>query len=264
MRQHLLGTLAILLAVSARPTGARDSILGSSCDLAVAGGGDVQGFLAFDREFRSALMRQDAVAMAFLVRFPLRVDHPEGYSTSLEHPAALQALFAETFRGPVREVILKQKPESIFCKSSGIMYGSGEVWVQATKQGKDPRYQVVCVRTSVGGVGKSEFTPPRIAFICDADRHRIVIDQASYNTARYRAWNKPRALAEQPDLEISAGQIEGEGTGPCVHAYWKFRRDTTEYVVSDLGCTDGREPPGAIGNLEVYRDSKLLHRWWCY
>ncbi len=264
MRALCLGVLIIVAALAARPAISANTVLGGSCDLAIAGGGDVRGFLAFDAEFRSALMRQDAAAMAFLVRFPLHVYHPGGYSTSLDEPAALQALFNETFPSVVREVILKQKPESIFCKSAGIMYGSGEVWVEPTQQGKAIRYQVTSVSASVVGTESEKFRTRRITFICDAEKHRVIVDQTSNTTARYRAWDKPRSIADPSDLEIPAGQIELEGTSPCGHTFWNFRKGNTRYVVSDLGCTDGREPRGAVGNLEIYSNSNLLQRWWCY
>ena len=101
-------------------------------------------------------------------------------------------------------------------------------------------------------------------FICDAEKHRVVVDSDLARKARYRAWNKPRSVTEKPDLEIASGTTRVEGTGLCGHSIWTFRKANTEFSINELGYTDASEPTGARGELEVSVAGKLEHRAWCY
>jgi hypothetical protein len=67
----LVASLLLVAASTAFPQGAR---LGTSCDLSLVGATETKSFLAFDRELRTALSKQDSVAMALLVQFPLRIN----------------------------------------------------------------------------------------------------------------------------------------------------------------------------------------------
>jgi hypothetical protein len=257
-------SLGLALALAAPQAMSGSAVLGASCDLARAGGGRARDFLAFDRELRGALSRQDAAAMAFLVHFPLHLNHPEGYSTSLDDPAALQALFAQAFPPEVRSAVLNQKPDSIKCDANGIAYGNGEVWVTPLGKDRELRYKVKAVSLPGANREASEQRAPRIVFVCDAEKHHVILDSVDNRTARYRAWNKPRAVTDKPDLELPSGKISWQGTNVCTYAIWQFAKGSTEYVVNSLGCTDGSEPAGAIGNLEVSEGGKLKQKWWCY
>jgi hypothetical protein len=75
--------------VAAASAFAQETRLGSSCDLSVIGATGTNSLLAFDRELRLALTKQDAVAMALLVEFPLRTN-ADGGSYSLNDPVALE------------------------------------------------------------------------------------------------------------------------------------------------------------------------------
>ncbi len=110
--------LASFLLLVASTAFCQNTKLGNSCDLAILGAKDAKSFLDFDRELRAALSKQDAVAMAFLVQFPLRINSETG-KFSLDDPAALQSHFQEVFPAAVRKAILDQKVEEIFCRGRG-------------------------------------------------------------------------------------------------------------------------------------------------
>jgi hypothetical protein len=234
------------------------------CALAAVGASDKQAFLVFDKELRTALSRQDVAAMALLVRFPLRVNSFDGSSISLNNVEALQTRFAEVFPSTVRSAVLNQKPEDVFCKYTGIMYGHGEVWIEAVEGGATQRYRVMTINLPALDAERVSRKPTMLEFVCAAERHRVVIDSDGSGKVRYRAWNKPRFLADPPDMEVAAGTKSFEGTGPCAHAIWRFRKGNTEFVVSELGCAGGAVPTGATGDLEVSIDGRLQQRWWCW
>jgi len=124
--------LAALLLIASYSAFSQSARLGNSCDLAAVGAKDTQGFLMFDQELRAAISTQDAVPMALLVRYPLRINEGDHGSYSLNNPAALQSHFAEVFPPAVRAAVLKQKPETVFCTSTGVTYGDGALWIGTT------------------------------------------------------------------------------------------------------------------------------------
>ena len=109
---------------------AQDATLSDPChamptgDLTAA-----KNFLTFDRfdkELRIALTQKDALALSFLVTFPLRVNDAGG-TISLNNAAALKTHFEEVFTPIVRKEILSQKIETTGCRPGGIGYGRGVI-----------------------------------------------------------------------------------------------------------------------------------------
>lgn len=156
--------------------------LGDSCDLAVVGAKESKSFLAFDAELRSALTKQDAVALAFLVEFPLRVNEAPQSGYSLNDAGALQRHFGQVFGSRVREAVLNSPVSSLMCRDQGVMYGGGEIWVSPTKLG----YAVNVVNIESGDPGTSA-ADPKIRFLCQTEKHRIVIDEGPNKVVRYRS-----------------------------------------------------------------------------
>ncbi|SDF86818.1 hypothetical protein [Paraburkholderia phenazinium] len=103
-----------------------------------------------------------------------------------------------------------------------------------------------------------------VAFVCDTDKHHVVIDHAADVTLSYQAWNKPHTVNQKPDIELHAGTEETIGTDPCVSTNWTFKRGNVEYWVSDSAtCTDGKPPRGAYGNIVVEINKQFVSRYWC-
>jgi hypothetical protein len=245
---------AVIFLMNVTAAFPQSSRLGESCDLRAFGATDVKSFLEFDRELRSAMSKQDAVAVAFLVKHPLRINDDRG-SFYLSDAASLQSRFQEVFPSRVRTAILKQPVEALFCNSGGIMYGNGVVWVNLT--GK--RYAI----ETINGLGSSPATG-KIQFICDTDKERIVVDIGTLGEPRYRTWKKPRALTDKPDLEIPKGDQHFEGTGPCAHSTWTFMSGATKFVAEEVGCyaSSDAPPEGARGTLGVsIRDNPQISSW---
>ncbi len=102
-----------------------------------------------------------------------------------------------------------------------------------------------------------------MVFTCNADKHRIIVDSQA-GDIRYRSWNKPRSITETPDMVVAAGKSAVEGTSPCTHSIWTFKRGATTFVLGEIGCTEKQPPEGAVGNLEVLVDGKRRTESWCY
>jgi hypothetical protein len=234
--------------------------LGENCDLSVLGASETKTFLGFDRELRYALSKQDAGIMALLVKYPFRINDDHG-SYYLEDAGSLQARFSEIFTPAVRDTILKQRPETVSCVATGIMYGDGVIWVNSTGQ----RYAIETVNLP------SESRPQKSAtgelkFVCNADKHRVIVDLGANGVPRYRAWNKPHPLTDEPDIEIPKGKWKSEGSGLCSHSLWTFASGAATFTVGELEACyeDSHQPPAdAKGTLDVSIPGKPIVTWWC-
>lgn len=255
LRLALLPLLACLFGAAAHSQATR---IGSGCDLAAVGENGKSGFLAFDKELRSALSTHDVGAVALLVNYPLRVGDDRG-RYFIPDAASLQGRFDDIFTPAVRDVILKQSLDGIFCKSGGIMYGRGEIWVTATGQ---HRYAIETVNVPAASHEETP-KPGKVEVTCDAAKYRIVVESGEDGRPRLRAWTKPRSLTEKPDIEIPHGTDELQGTGPCLHPVWTFKTNAMQFVVEGIGCTEEQPPAAATATLDVSPGSTAQEDW-CY
>lgn len=219
-------------------------------------------FDQFDRELRTAISREDAVALAFLVKFPLRINDAGG-TTSIDDAAALKTHFQEVFTSEVRKQILGDKLDNVGCNDEGLMYGPGAIWVDASERG----YAITTVNRDATAPSGNPLNIAKINYICQTSTHRIVIDTLSGGVLRYRSWKRPRAVTDTPDLEIDQGDGSFEGTGLCAYPVYMFENGDVVYRVEGaLGCygdSDG-PPKEATGRFEVKAASKKVSESWCY
>jgi hypothetical protein len=127
--------IAIAVVLNVPPMLAQDSRLIDPCQAMTDKSKNFLTFERFDKELRVALTRQDAVALAFLVNFPLRVNEATGGSISIDDAAALKNHFQEVFTPAVRKEILSEKNDNVGCMTEGIMYARGVIWVNASERG---------------------------------------------------------------------------------------------------------------------------------
>ena len=249
--------LALLLTIFSGQSHAKPTVLGKNCDLAAVGGSDAQAFLAFDRELRDALSRQDAGKMALLVKYPLRINDDRG-SYYLHDPHSVGGRYSEIFTPPIRDAVLKQQADTVWCNYSGIMYGDGAVWINPKGQG----FAIEAINASAT-TKPMKPTSGKVEFACNSEKHRVIVDLGANGNERYRSWNKERSLIDKPDLELLDGKSDMQGSGPCVYQVWTFSNGTSKYVLEEIGGCDPDAPPGALGRLEVSNSDKIEATWWC-
>lgn len=235
------------------------ALLGKNCDLAILGLRNKDSVLQFDRELRHALSDQDAGIIALLVKPSLRVNDAKG-TFYIQDARSLQLRFQSIFNSSLRDSVLREKPEDLTCVSGGLSYGSGTVWVVYS----GGRLAISAV--NVPDQSPSEISASRaIEFVCNAEKHRVIIDAVGTGPPRYRAWEKPHSVLKKPDLEIAKGRRQLEGTGDCAHTTWTFTTsDATYYLQGPDGCYEqGHEPPpDSNGSLNVSIANKPDIRWW--
>jgi hypothetical protein len=220
-------------------------------------------FDQFDKELRLAITRQDAVALAFLVTFPLHVNDAGG-TVSLDDAAALKTHFQEVFTPAVRKEILSEKNDEVGCNEKGIGYARGVIWVNASNRG----YAIWSVnRDAVPPYPTNQSSAVKINYICKTETHRIVVDTVAGGGLRYRSWNEPRPVTDTPDLEIARVEGNFEGTQACAAPIYTFKNSKATYQLEGgLGCwgdSDGHSK-GATGRLQVTVPRKPTIEAWCY
>lgn len=224
-------------------------------------------FDRFDRELKEALRKQDVPALALLVKFPLRLNHPDGSTTSLDTPRTLQLRFSEAFPPAIRQAVQESKPGDFINKDVGVGYKDGALWteeVNVTSEG-GTAFRVATINLP-GAEPPAAGAALQLAFVCETAKHRAVVELDSHQKARYRVWNKPHSPLDKPDLEILDGVEDGEGTSACYHRFWTFRTGKTTLVVSERGCAPGGEDAGdsATGFLTVSVGGEEKSSWLCY
>jgi hypothetical protein len=243
-------------------SGQANNTLSRNCDGRHLERADRGELARFDSELRHALHHQDITALAVLVHYPLRVNTPNGGTILIANPQALQARWPELFPAPLREAVLKTAPADVACRSDGIMYGNGVLWVRGQIQGTGLSYRIHALNVPT----PSRPLPPgerALAFVCETPFHRIVIDRDGEEYYRYRAWNKPRSVQLPPDAEVLQGSLSYDGSGICAAAQWRFSSGNTTYVVSELSACQPDVPEAALGQLEVTVNGKVQQPLWC-
>lgn len=228
-----------------------------------AGSAEAKQFLTFDqfeRELRVDISRQDVVALAFLVKFPLHINETGGGMISLIDAAALKSHFQEVFTPAVRKRVLDETSgdvDDVGCDEEHISLAEGVIAVTVTDRGY-----------AISAVSQNGIIAPETYFVCQTQTHRIVVDTVAGGALRYRSWNKPRAVTEAPDLALTKGESAIEGNR-CGDPVYTFKNGATEYrVEGSLSCYPTSEayapPKGATGRLEVTVAGKPAAGSWCY
>lgn len=223
-------------------------------------------FLSFDqfeKELRADINREDAVALAFVVKFPLHVNERGGGMISLLNAAALKSNFQAIFTPSVRQQILSETSgdatdTTIDCDGGSISLAQGILSVTATERGY-----------ALSAVSQEGIKTPETFYICQTQTHRIVVDTVAGGELRYRSWNKPRPVTDAPDLVLTKGQYTLEGNR-CGTPVYTFKTSMAEYRIDGyLGCypsypPQDAPPKDATGRLEVTVKGKPPADSWCY
>lgn len=89
--------------------------------------GEHERYLAFFRELKDAVARDDRPAVAGLVNYPLSVFDGRR-RTVVRSPAELLQRYPAVFNDNVVRAVKAQDAEGLFANWRGVMVGSGQVW----------------------------------------------------------------------------------------------------------------------------------------
>jgi len=116
------GTILLpILGVAQTPTADLDK----SIDLSVGSHVKVQQLLF---NLQQAVAQHNTAAVAALVHYPIKVN-PGKHPLTIKSPKAFAKDYDRIITHDISDVILKQKYDSLFVNSQGVMLGDGEVWI---------------------------------------------------------------------------------------------------------------------------------------
>lgn len=111
---------------------ANDSVLtsaikeNSGCDIGLhLGIRDKKDFLKFHFKLIALIKKGRKEEVANLISFPLRVSNKKVVKTKNEFIQKYDSIVNKK----IKKIIVEQNQNKFFCKSTGVMYGRGEVWV---------------------------------------------------------------------------------------------------------------------------------------
>jgi len=199
-----------------------------------------------------AILAIDKQAVAKMVDYPLPVLFGRK-SVSIKDATQFIQAYDQIFIPPMLDEISAAIPHHMFTDEDGALMTS-TIWLDDS--GKLASIDVI-------GGPEEDRNIYETNYICDTTKLHIVIDSKADEVPRYRAWVKPHPLTVKPDMEIDSGSETVEGTGVCDHSIWSFKKGDTQFEVSQLGCTEGSEPSGAVGQLEITIRGELKETLWC-
>lgn len=199
-----------------------------------------------------AIIAKHKEVVSEMVHYPLSVIFGR-HRVKIKDRAQFLGVYDRIFIPAMVSEIAAAIPHHMFSKDIGALLTSN-IWLDDS--GKLYSIDVV-------GGPKENPNIYEIDYVCDTARYHIVIDSKADEIPRYRAWIKRRTMTMIPDMEIDNGSETFEGTGVCAHSIWTFKKGDARFDVSELGCTDGSEPKGASGELDITIRGKLRQTLWC-
>lgn len=102
-------------------------------------------------------------------------------------------------------------------------------------------------------------------FICNTEKHRIIVAKQAENVYRYRSWNLPKTLTDKPDMELLQEKVlTTEGSGTCKHSQYTFNTGNAQFIIdNNLGCTETDPPKNAVGSLWIFVNGDMKNHYWC-
>ncbi len=89
--------------------------------------GDHKKYQAVIEALQKGVADHDAAAVAALVEYPIKVR--VGSEREIADEAAFVVAYDSIMTEPIAKVVTEQKYEDLFVNYQGIMFGSGEVWI---------------------------------------------------------------------------------------------------------------------------------------
>ncbi len=132
-------------AASATAASAADKAVNDSIDSNL---GDHTRYQAVIQDLQAAVAAGDAAKVASLIRYPISVDIG-GKNTTLKTEQAFVARYQELMTPDIRKAIVETKYGDLFVNYKGVMFGSGQAWINGIckdKQCKEVDVKVVTLQ----------------------------------------------------------------------------------------------------------------------
>ncbi len=203
----------------------------------------------FIQQFIDAVKTQDRMSIAGRVAYPLRRDYPIPEVGSVDE---LLIRFDEVFDDAILKKIATSDIDEDWATmgSQGIMLGQGELWMNF--QGKIIAVNHETAKTTrltseLNAKQKAslhesvrQFAYPHLMW--QTEKFTIRIDQLENDVLRYASWAKGKPLSEKPDLVLTKGKLDVEGTARNLVYHFTSGPYRYECRVIEMSPMDGVAP----------------------
>ncbi len=198
--------------------------------------------------------------VAEMVSYPFSREYP---IPPVRNEQAFVARFDEIFDNTLKQRIINSKPSKDWSEMGwrGVMLYDGEVWIDSNVKLAAVNYQseterkmkLRLIEADRARVHPSLTKFKRPVYILETSKYRIRIDETEEGIYRYASWPIAKSMREKPDLVISNGEMNDEGTGGNHTAVFKNKGFVYECAIIVLGAEDS--PPAM---LTIYEGEKKV------
>lgn len=207
-----------------------------------------------------AFKSENKKVISALIEFPINRNKP---LTPIIDKYEFLAKYDEVFDKELINIISNSKKEQDWSSVGwrGVMLGNGLIWLNnkgritainyETSTGKSVKEELLKKQKLMLHKSLRSFKKPILQW--KTEKFHIRIDEVKNDKYRYTAWSLHKKTSDSPDIVLSSGVVEFEGSGGNHH--YIFNNDKYKYIcyVNKLGSKES--PPGS---LEVYKGEKLL------
>jgi hypothetical protein len=196
--------------------------------------------------------------VAEMVSYPFPREYP---IPPVQNEQAFVARFDEIFDNTLKQRIINSKPSKDWSEVGwrGVMLHDGEVWIDSNVKLAAINYQseterkmkVRLIEADRARVHSSLKKFKKPVYILETSKYRIRIDETEEGIYRYASWSIGKSMREKPDLVISSGEMNYEGTGGNHTAVFKNKGFVYECAIIVLGAEDS--PPAMLTIYEGER-----------
>ncbi len=208
----------------------------------------------------SAFKLQDKQAVAALISYPLKRQYPV---PMIDNAAQLVSRFEQVFDEQLIQLIADSSLENDWSVVGwrGVMFGNGQLWLDddgkikrvnyQSEQEKELKQQLIASQKKTLHSSIRAYKQPILEW--KTAKFQIRVDDLGSDNYRYASWSINKSQSEKPDLVLTGGKLEFDGSGGN-HQY-SFAKGKYLYrcYVNVMGKSDS-----VPGFLEVFKGKKQL------
>jgi len=199
-------------------------------------------------------------AVANIVKYPFKRGYP---IPSVKNKTEFIKRYDQIFDSDLKNEIIKSDPAKDWSQVGwrGIMLNQGTLWfdedghlrsiIYQSKIEKDQKSKLIAAEKEKLHSSIAVFKAP--LYILETAKFRIRIDDLGNENYRYASWSLKQSMSEKPDLVITNGKWNADGSGGNCHFDFKKGNFLYECYITVLGPKDT-----APATLTIYQNEKQI------
>lgn len=219
--------------------------------------GDNRRYVA---DFIACVKLRNPEKLAALIEYPLNREAP---LPSINDKQAFVARYHEVFDEKLIQMIIASSPDRDWSTVGwrGTMLNDGDLWINEDGKVYGINYHSAAElarKEALIREAKQQLYPSLAQFkrpvkVLETTKFRIRIDELADGTYRYASWSLPTPMSEKPDLVLTKGAYEAEGSGGNHSFVFKNGEYTYTCSINVIGPEDM-----APATLTVVKAGKVL------